>query len=325
MEDNQVSINIEDTTNEKKSKKGLILVILGLLIIAVGGVVVLLFLSKDKAAKLNGKYFDKDTYYSCTPDTKNDGPMQYYMELDNKGRYVAVLASPTLYVSAGLYEINDSTLTINEQFTKTYQFPAQESNREYEMTYENGTLKDDSSKCKTISKSEFKESVKEFGYKSYDEMKKSYEDAQNDPDASNRKYEDVDDKNSDRETLEDFGLKNETIKSKDHSFTIEYVADYLDENTIATIDVTIKSETGKEIVKGNCYSLSNETISRFKINSDDTISLVRTGEGDDNPESTIETLDYEGNVIESKKVLNENLDTLFTRNNSKYYYDGQFN
>ena len=184
MEDNQVSINIEDTTNEKKSKKGLILVILGLLIIAVGTLLAILFLNKNKAAKLNGKYFEKDTYYSCTPDTKNDGPMQYYMELDNKGRYVAVLASPTLYVSAGLYEINDSTLTINEQFTKTYQFPAQESNREYEMTYENGTLKDDSSKCKTISKSEFKESVKEFGYKSYDEMKKSYEEGQKDPNGS---------------------------------------------------------------------------------------------------------------------------------------------
>ena len=324
MEDNQVSINIEDTTNEKKSKKGLILVILGVLIIAVGTLLAILFLNKNKSNGLDSKYFAKDTYFSCSPNGTKEGPMQFYASFDTKGRYVIVLASPSLSVSAGLYEINKDIVSLKEEYTRTYQYPAQKSDYKYEMNYADGIIKSDDKTWKKISKSEYDKSVKNFNNLTYDEMKKSFEDAQNDPDASYRKYGDVDDKNSDKETLEDFGLKNETIKSKDHSFTIEYVADYLDENTIATIDVTIKSETGKEIVKGNCYSLSNETISRFKINSDDTISLVRTGEGDDNPESTVETLDYEGNVIESKKVLNENLDTLFTRNNSKYYYDGQF-
>lgn len=184
MEDNQVSINIEDTTNEKKSKKGLILVILGLLIIAVGTLLAILFLNKNKSNGLDSKYFAKDTYFSCSPNGTKEGPMQFYASFDTKGRYVIVLASPSLSVSAGLYEINKDIVSLKEEYTRTYQYPAQKSDYKYEMNYADGIIKSDDTTCKKISKSEYDKSVKNFNNLTYDEMKKSYEEGQKDPNGS---------------------------------------------------------------------------------------------------------------------------------------------
>lgn len=325
MSENEVIV----PTKDNKTCKGLLLLVLGILIVLLGGLLLLVYLSKDGK---EGKHFSKDKYYVCNPSTDLDGPMTYYVKYDTKGRYINILASPQLYESAGKYEIDENKIVMDEEFSKTYQFPASKQSEKYEYEYKDGNVITEGYKCKSISASEFKSKTEIFSHMTYDEMKKSYEDAKNDPDASYRKYEDLDNNGEEtptttpeKETLDGFGLKDATIVSKNHSFMISYKADYYDDTTIGTIDVTIKTEKDKEIVSGNCYSLSNETISRFKINNNDTIDILRSGEGDDPSDFYIDTYNYNGNKTATKKITREEIDTNFTKENTVYYYDGNFN
>ena len=322
MSENEVIV----TTKDNKTCKGLLLLVLGILIVLVGGLLLLVYLSKDGK---EGKYFSKDKYYVCNPSTDLDGPMTYYVKYDTKGRYINTLASPQLYESAGKYEIDENKIIMDEEYYKTYQFPASKQNDKYEYEYKDGNIITEGYKCKSITASEFKSKTENFSHMTYEEMKKSYEDAKNDPDASYRKYEDKTDETpattTEKETLEGFGLKDESITSKNHSFAISYKANYYDDTTIGTIDVTIKTEKGKEIITGNCYSLSNETISRFKINNNDTLDILRSGEGDDSSDFYIDTYNYNGNKNATKKITREEIDTYFKKENTVYYYDGNFN
>lgn len=125
-----------------------------------------------------------------------------------------------------------------------------------------------------------------------------------------------------KQTIESLGLKNEKIVSNEHTFDVKYTPEYYDDITIGVINVTITNENGDNILQDDCYNLGNPDLYRFMVNSDDTITTLRSDGTDDPSKWIVETLDFAGNKIDSKKVITEQIGEYFDSDLSKYYYNG---
>ena len=309
-----VTITVEEdqTVNSGKSKKGLFLGIIAVLILIIAAILAYMFLIKDKQ---NGKYFGSNTYYECTPTSNVDGPMTYYIEFEKNGKYVQVLTMPT-FIEAGTYEITGNKIVFNREFTKRNDDAVEKSADTIEKKYKNEKIVTDGYSCKKITKKAYKDWADSRSIFTYDEIKKEYENPTIKPDEP-----------SDKETLELLGFKDADVEAHGIKYNISYLADYYNDTTIGTVDVTIKNAEPKVIFTGNVYSLSNEEIRSFMVNSDGTISTLTSEESDDPQVWYINVYDNKGNKVNTKEITFDEIATYFKSDAAVYYYgpDGVVN
>ena len=294
IKEENVAIN-EVTEKPKKSKKGLVLCILAILIILVGSL--LIYICLNKKEKVVGKYFSKTTYFYGKSSSNVDGPMPEYLVLSKDGKYVSIVVSPNPNGEAGKYEINNDEIT----FTRKYYYTTLNGLEVEDPTinsvghvnkgiYKNDKIEIYSYTFSQISESKFNDNNKT--YYSYEDIVKKFKED------SNKTIEETQELNE----YCNSDLKEGTIVTDNQTYTVSYeIADYYEE-AIASVNVIIKNETGKEVLKGECYNLSNEELLDYTINSDGTVVALYSDGSDDSTNFQVVTLDSKGNKKATKKL-----------------------
>ena len=298
IKEENVAVN-EVTEIPKKSKRGLVLCILAFLIILVGSLLTYIYLNKKE--KVVGKYFSKTTYFYGKSSSDADGVMPEYMVLTKDGKYVSILVSPNPNGEAGTYEIDNDEITFTRQYFYTtlngleVEDPTTNSvGHVNKGIYKNDKIEIFSYTFSQVSKTKFDESNNT--YYSYEDIVKKYKES------SNVVKEEIKELNE----YCNSDLKEGTVVTDNQTYTVSYeIADYYEE-AISSINVIIKNEAGKEVLKGECYNLSNEELLDYAINTDGTITALYSDGSDDSVNFQVVTFDTKGNKKSTKKLSCQN-------------------
>lgn len=305
--DENVETNMEDSKKKTSGKNKGLLVILCILIIALGGVFVTLLLNRDnktekaKNTKTDTNKIEKTTFEEETYFVYNDENGYFgYIIFESDGKYNYSYIFEAAYGNAGTYYIEKDKIVLNTEYDTGTGSPYKNTDKK-EIDYTNkNTLTFDNKKYNKITKEEFgnwhtdrhgKDIIK------YDDVVNMY---------NKIETEETTEEVRKLNTYCHNDIEEGTVTTNTQTYTVNYeIADYYD-GIISSINVIIKNEAGKQVLKGECYNLGTEKLRGYTINSDGTIIALYSDGSDDSINFQAITIDSNGNKKSTKNLTCNN-------------------